>query len=72
MISFPNSIFKPHRNQPLMVIKSIKITDMVIEVAAFRAGVFVRFVFDHQINLGVDKQRHQITVELPSASESAM
>lgn len=45
---------------------------MVMEVAAFRAGVFVRFVFDHQINLGVDKQRHQITVELPSASESAM
>lgn len=38
---------------------------MVMEVAAFRAGVLVLFVFDHQINLGVDKQRHQITAELP-------
>ncbi len=38
-----------------MVIKSIKITDMVMEVATFRAGVLVLFVFDHQINLGVDK-----------------
>ncbi|ENM0319136.1 hypothetical protein ACTNRH_004447 [Vibrio vulnificus] len=36
-----------------------------MEVAAFRAGVLVLFVFDHQINLGVDKQRHQITAELP-------
>ena len=34
-----------------------------MEVAAFRAGVFVLFVFDHQINLGVDKQLHQIAVE---------
>ncbi len=51
-----------------MVIKSIKITDMMMEVAAFRAGVFVLFVFDHQINLGVDKQLHQIAVELSFSS----
>lgn len=38
---------------------------MVMEVAAFRAGVFVLFVFIPQINLGVDKQLHQIAVELP-------
>ncbi|POC14071.1 hypothetical protein CRN39_05140 [Vibrio vulnificus] len=58
----------PHLNPPLMVIKSIKTTDMVMEVAAFRAGVFVLFVFIPQINLGVDKPLHQIAVELPFSS----
>ncbi|EGR1511492.1 hypothetical protein CRN32_16960 [Vibrio vulnificus] len=35
-----------------------------MDVAAFRAGVFVLFVFIPQINLGVDKPLHQIAVEL--------
>ncbi|AUL98550.1 hypothetical protein FORC54_4405 [Vibrio vulnificus] len=51
-----------------MVIKSIKTTNVVMEVSAFQLFVFVLFVFDHQINLGVDKQLHQIAVELPFSS----
>ncbi|HAS8200478.1 TPA: hypothetical protein I7683_17225 [Vibrio vulnificus] len=47
-----------------MVIKSIKTTDMVMEVTAFRAGVFVLFVFIPKTNLGVDKPLHQIAFEL--------
>lgn len=55
----------PNRNQPLTVIKSIKTTNVVMEVSAFQLFVFfMLFVFIPQINLGVDKPLHQIAFEL--------
>lgn len=36
-----------------------------MEVSAFQVFVFMLFVFIPQINLGVEKQLHQIAVELP-------
>ncbi|OQK58435.1 putative membrane protein [Vibrio vulnificus] len=51
-----------------MVIKSIKITDVVMDVAAFQLFVFMLFVFIPQINVGINKQLHQIAVELSFSS----
>ncbi|HAS8108388.1 TPA: hypothetical protein I7722_07880 [Vibrio vulnificus] len=47
-----------------MVIKSIKTTNVVMEVSAFQLFVFVLFVFIPKTNLGVDKPLHQIAFEL--------
>ncbi|HAS8152568.1 TPA: hypothetical protein I7706_02215 [Vibrio vulnificus] len=47
------------------MIKSIKTTNVVMEVSAFQVFVFMLFVFIPQINLGVEKPLHQIAVELP-------